>query len=141
MKIAMLASESNPLIKTGGLADVVYSLSKALSLKGHEVIVALPFYKSLRLNGRKVKEIGSYNVTMSWRHQEARIYLLEESGIRFYLIGNPYYFERDGVYGYPDDNERFAFSPWPPKRFFASFRSMPILSPATIGRRRWFRRS
>lgn len=109
MKIAMLSSESNPLIKTGGLADVVYSLSKALSLKGHEVIVALPFYKNIRLNGRKVKEIGSYNVTMSWRHQEARIYLLEESGIRFYLIGNPYYFERDGVYGYPDDNERFAF--------------------------------
>ena len=30
MRIMMVASESNPLIKTGGLADVVYSLSKEL---------------------------------------------------------------------------------------------------------------
>ena len=37
MKILMVASESAPLAKTGGLADVVYSLSKELAISGEEV--------------------------------------------------------------------------------------------------------
>ena len=46
MKIVMVASECNPLCKTGGLADVIYSLSRELVENGHEVFVYLPFYKS-----------------------------------------------------------------------------------------------
>jgi glycogen synthase len=43
MKIAMVASEINPLVKSGGLADVVYSLSKELVIEGEEVIDDPPF--------------------------------------------------------------------------------------------------
>ena len=48
MRIAMVASESNPLIKTGGLADVVYSLGKELVVMGHEVSVLMP--RTVRLS-------------------------------------------------------------------------------------------
>lgn len=109
MKIAVFASESNPFCKTGGLADVAFSLSSSLAQKGHEVIFGLPFYKNLKLGKRKPKEVGSFNVTLSWRRQEARVYRLEEGGVTYYLLGNDYYFGRDALYGYQDDNERFAF--------------------------------
>ncbi len=109
MKIAVFASESNPFCKTGGLADVAFSLSKELAAAGHKVVFGLPYYKNLRLGDKKPKEIGSFNVYLSWRVQEARIYSLNEEGITYYLIGNDYYFGRDSLYGYDDDGERFAF--------------------------------
>ncbi|MGN1075766.1 MAG: glycogen/starch synthase, partial [Candidatus Enteromonas sp.] len=45
MKIAMIASEINPLVKTGGLADVVHALSVELKKKGNDVICVLPYYR------------------------------------------------------------------------------------------------
>jgi starch synthase len=44
MKILMVASEANPLIKVGGLGDVVYSLSKAYVKQKHDVAIVLPLY-------------------------------------------------------------------------------------------------
>ena len=46
MKIAMACSEANPFVKTGGLADVTYSLSKELVKLGEEVVIVLPLYTS-----------------------------------------------------------------------------------------------
>lgn len=110
MRIAMVASEANPLCKTGGLADVVYSLSKELVILGEEVTVVLPFYKKIKDSlGHKLKKIGTYDVYLSWRKQTADVFLCYIDGIAFYLIGNNYYFDREDLYGYPDDGERFAF--------------------------------
>jgi len=109
MKIAMFASEANPLAKTGGLADVVTALSVELAKEGHKVILALPFYKSIFDKGLTVKLIGTFTVYMSWRQQEARVSLAVLDGVSYYLIGNDYYFSRDKLYGYEDDGERFAF--------------------------------
>lgn len=47
MRIAMVASECEPYAKTGGLADVVDALSRALGALGHEVDVYLPRYRGL----------------------------------------------------------------------------------------------
>ncbi len=44
MKIIMIASECAPYAKTGGLADVVGALPKALLALGHDVIVVMPKY-------------------------------------------------------------------------------------------------
>ncbi len=110
MKIAMVASEANPLCKTGGLADVVYSLSKELVILGEEVSVVLPFYKTIKDKpGLKLKRLGSYDVYLSWRKQTADLFLCYVDGIAFYLVGNDYYFGREDLYGYDDDGERFAF--------------------------------
>jgi len=109
MRIVMVASESNPLCKTGGLADVVYSLSRELVNNGHEVFVFVPFYKSLKNKG--IPAVYSYYdyVDMSWRHQYIGVFNLEIDGIKFKLIDNDLYFNRDNLYGYDDDGERFAY--------------------------------
>lgn len=110
MKIAMVASESNPFCKTGGLADVVLALSRELSSLGHEVCVVLPFYSSMhRLPSVKIERLFTYEVDLSWRKQEASIYKADYEGIAFYFIGNDYYFMRGSLYGFMDDGERFAF--------------------------------
>ena len=105
----MVASECNPLCKTGGLADVIYSLSRELVENGHEVFVYLPFYKSLKNKGIQAEYKFYDYVDMSWRHQYIGLFDYEVEGIKFKLIDNEQYFGRDGLYGYDDDGERFAY--------------------------------
>ena len=65
----MVASECNPLCKTGGLADVIYSLSRELANNGHEDFVYLPFYKKMKDKGLNAEYKYYDYVDMSWRHQ------------------------------------------------------------------------
>lgn len=109
MKIAMIASEARPFCKTGGLADVVYSLSKELTIMSKEVMVILPFYQNIKDTIKTpVKFIDSFMVSMSWRQQEAKVYLTYADGITYYFIEH-WYFDRSRIYGDGDDGERFAF--------------------------------
>ena len=48
MRILFATSELYPLIKTGGLADVSYSLPMALAALGHDIKIVLPFYRSIK---------------------------------------------------------------------------------------------
>lgn len=110
MKILMVASESAPLAKTGGLADVVYALSKELAILGEEVSVVLPLYANIRrAPDQEIRFLANVQVPLGWRFQNAKIYKTFIDGITFYLIENEYYFGREGYYGYDDDTERFAF--------------------------------
>lgn len=110
MKIVMVTSEANPLCKSGGLADVTYSLSRELNKIGEEAIIVLPYYKIIKNNPKvKVKFLSSFNIAMSWRQQYCGIFQTKIDGIRYYLIDNEYYFNRDELYGHYDDAERFAF--------------------------------
>ncbi len=109
MKIAMFASEALPLSKTGGLADVTYALSKELVKSGDEVILITPYYKTIKKKDLKIKRLGLVPVNLSWRCQNAELFETKIDGITYYLVGNSYYFERDNIYGYHDDCERFAF--------------------------------
>ena len=47
MKVAMIASEALPFAKSGGLADVVYSLSRALAAKKQNVSIIMPYYQQM----------------------------------------------------------------------------------------------
>lgn len=110
MKILMVTSESNPFAKTGGLADVVYALSKEQAVLGHEVSIVLPKYGSLmQTENLQMRFIASVPVSLGWREQVAKIFKTVLDGITFYFVDNEYYFAREGLYGYYDDMERFAF--------------------------------
>ncbi len=111
MKIVMVASESRPFCKTGGLADVVYSLSKELAVQGEDVSIILPFYDSIRrqLANEKLEKAATFSTHMSWRQQNVDVYLINRDGIKYYLIENRQYFERGHIYGDFDDGERFGF--------------------------------
>ena len=110
MKILMVASESRPFSKTGGLADVTYSLSLELVKMGEEVSIITPFYRSIKSrNYDRAENICSFVISMSWRRQTATIFKIVENGITFYFVDNEHYFGRDHIYGDNDDHEKFAF--------------------------------
>ena len=109
MRIVNVASEANPLVKSGGLGDVVYSLSRELANADHEVSIILPYFKSVKSKNPGAEYIGYDYVDMSWRHQYVGIFKMVIDKINYYLIDNEQYFGRDGLYGYDDDGERFAY--------------------------------
>ena len=109
MKIAMIASEANPLVKSGGLADVVYALSKELNKTGEEAIILLPYYQKIKKMNLQVEFLGSFNIFMSWRQQYCGVLKTKIDGITYYLLDNEQYFDRPELYSYGDDGERFAF--------------------------------
>ena len=109
MKIAMACSEANPFIKTGGLADVTYSLSKELVNFGDEVAIVLPLYNKVKSLGLSLEYVTNLSVNLSWRKETSNIFKIVRDGITYYFIENRHYFERDQIYGYDDDGERFAF--------------------------------
>lgn len=110
-KILFVASEATPFIATGGLAEVIGSLSKALAKDPiYDVRVVLPLYSDIKTEyRRKMSFLGNLFVPLSWRNQYCGIFSYEENGVTFYFLDNEYYFKRPGCYGYYDDGERFAF--------------------------------
>ena len=121
----MIASEARPFCKTGGLADVVYSLSKELTVMGEEVMVIMPFYQIVKDNIKTpVRFIDSFSVDMSWRHHEAKVYLTYADGITYYFIEH-WYFDRSRIYGDGDDGERFAFFSLAAREFLARQKKVP----------------
>lgn len=110
-KILFAASECTPFIATGGLAEVIGSLSKSLAQdEEYDVRVVLPLYSDIRGDYRqRFTYLGNINVPLGWRNQYCGIFSYVESGVTFYFLDNEYYFRRGGCYGYYDDGERFAF--------------------------------
>lgn len=111
-KIIYLGTEAAPFIATGGLADVLGSLPKAIAnSENYDVSVILPLYGNISADYKSnFKFVTSFNVSVGWRSQYAGVFLYEYQGIKYYFIDNEYYFKRDGnIYGFYDDGERFAF--------------------------------
>ena len=78
LKVLLVSAEVSPYSKTGGLGDVAGSLPKALRAKGVDIRVVLPKISSIpqsRLEG--LRHIATFNVHLSWRTQEAKIYTLD----------------------------------------------------------------
>ncbi len=109
--VMFAASECNPFVGTGGLADVIGSLPAALAETGEfDVIVVLPLYsRTDEAYRKKMRFLGSINVPLSWRNQYCGVFTLAERGVRYFFLDNEYYFKRNAVYGEYDDGERFAF--------------------------------
>ncbi|WP_440109287.1 glycogen synthase GlgA [Paenibacillus sp. QZ-Y1] len=110
MNILFAAAEVHPFIKTGGLADVIGALPQALKKSGADVRVILPKYKGIPDEYKDAMEpVIITDVPLGWRRAYCGIEMLVHDGIPVYFVDNEYYFGRDGVYGYMDDGERFAF--------------------------------
>jgi len=113
MQIAFAASECVPYSKTGGLADVVGALPRALAALGHEVSVYLPKYRQTKLPESKTV-LRSITVPFDDRYRFCSVVDGgNHSAVRFYFVDYPPFFDRDALYGsssgdYPDNAERFA---------------------------------
>jgi starch synthase len=113
MHIAFAASEGVPFSKTGGLADVVGALPRALAALGHQVSVYLPRYRQTKLTD-SATVVRSITVPFDDKYRFASVVTAgNQGGVRYYFVEYPEYYDRDGLYGmpagdYPDNAERFA---------------------------------
>ncbi|MGZ4788282.1 MAG: glycogen synthase GlgA [Terriglobales bacterium] len=114
MQIVFAASEGVPYSKTGGLADVVGALPPALVQLGHQVSVFLPRYKQTKMPPDAKTVIPSLTIPFDDKYRFCSV--IDggtHSGVKFYFIEYPPFFERDALYGtslgdYRDNAERFA---------------------------------
>jgi len=111
MKILFVSSEGLPYSKTGGLADVVEALPKALLEMGHEVAVVLPRYR-----GNKAESLLAQSITIPLG-DTLRFPAIAEGkpvqGVRYFFVDDPEYFDREQLYGdktgdFPDNALRFS---------------------------------
>ena len=113
MHIAFVASECVPFSKTGGLADVVGALPRALAAAGHEISVYTPHYRHTRITGERTV-VQSITVPFDDRYRFCSILTgTGYPGVRFFFVDYPPFFDREGLYGtasgdFPDNAERFA---------------------------------
>src|SRR6478672_7479303 len=116
LRILCLAAEVAPFAKTGGLADVVGALPKALAALGHDVRIVIPAYRFIEdaahgaHAGITISQL-TLNVPIDGRTIPAGVFeaQLPSSTVKVYFIAERSLFGRPDVYGYRDDPYRFAF--------------------------------
>lgn len=113
----MISAEGPPLQRAGALVDVMDSLPSALRARGHEVSVALPFYREIRENRAFRKKDTGITVDVQVGDTTYVAGYLEGrsgSGVQLFLIRCDEFFDRPGIYGergkpYEDNAARFIF--------------------------------
>jgi len=116
LKILMVSSEATPFAKSGGLADAVSALSRALQRAGHDVRIVLPRYYSIARDGLIQLE-GPLGVPLGGQEHWSAVFqaTLPNSQVPVYFIDHEGFFGRDGIYGnkaepdFADNPQRFAF--------------------------------
>jgi starch synthase len=114
MYIIQIASECAPVIKAGGLGDVVYGLSRELDAQGHCVEVILPMYDCMRYDHIWGLHEAYRDLWVPW--DNGRIHCSVFCGwvhgqLCFFIRPHSYqnFFDHGCYYGAIDDHMRFAF--------------------------------
>jgi starch synthase len=114
MKILFVSAEVSPFAKTGGLADVAGSLPQSLAEMGNDVRVVMPKYKAIKSS---LKYVTDFPLQMDCKKETC---IIRETNISFlvndelkeipiYFTDSYHYYDRDGIYCFFDDAERFIF--------------------------------
>ncbi len=111
INILFATAECIPFSANGGVADMCYGLTKYLRRNENvDVRVVMPLYSSIPEEYKsKFKLIGERTVELNWRKEYCGIYEFKFNEITYYFIDNKQYFDRDKLFGYDDDIERFSF--------------------------------
>lgn len=116
MRILMVTPEANPFARSGGLAEVIGSLTTSLARLGHEVHVVMPLYRQVREAGLPLTPTGhTLSIPLSWKALPAEIYQAQlDPRLTYYFIAQDALFNREGLYGteyggFEDNAERFIF--------------------------------
>ena len=110
-KVAYIASECVPFIKTGGLADVVGTLPQKFNRDEYDVRVIIPKYMCLPEKFKNnMKYITHFHMDIGWKQQYVGVMYLEYEGVPVYFIDNEYYFNGFNIYGdLKWDIEKFCY--------------------------------
>jgi starch synthase len=119
MQIVHVSAECYPVAKVGGLGDVVGSLPRFLNELGHDASVVMPMYRSKYLYNHEWEVVhkASSNLGHWWFDYTVIKEKTNVQGFALYLIDINGLLDREKVYGYEDDVERFcafqiAFANW-----------------------------
>jgi starch synthase len=109
MEIIHLSAECYPVAKVGGLGDVVGALPKYQNKLGHVAKVVMPAYNTKFLHENDFEVVYDGWVRLGSTNYQARIFREKTNKLGFdlFLVHIAGLFDRDGVYGYGDDTERF----------------------------------
>lgn len=114
MYIVMLASECAPVAKVGGLADVVFGLSRELEVRGHAVEIILPKYDCMRYDQIWGLQPVYNDLWVPWGGGaiHCTVFFGFVHGRKCFFIephSEENFFNRGAYYGFPDEHLRFAF--------------------------------
>ncbi len=111
MRVLSVAAEAFPLIKTGGLADVVGALPAALAVEGVDMRTLLPGYPAVL---DALADAASVHTIAHLHGGPARILAGRAAGLDLFALHAPHLYARPGgPYGgpdgeWPDNGLRFA---------------------------------
>ena len=116
MRILLASSEVHPYSKTGGLADMIGALGKALARAGHRVGVVTPLYRGIKERFPGIRQVDWHlDLPLGVRRVKGELWSLQpEERLTIYFIQQSAYFNRSGLYNehgadYDDNGERFIF--------------------------------
>jgi len=119
MEIVHIAAECYPVAKAGGLGDVVGALPKYQAELGHIAKVVMPMYRTrfLYANQWELVHEGGQHIGPYHFHYSVIKEKTNKLGFDLYLVDINGLLDREKIYGYDDDNERFtafqiAFCDW-----------------------------
>src|SRR6478672_10345743 len=107
MRVAFIAAECEPWAKTGGLADVVDALARALGQVGAPdvdgpVDVFIPNYRGVPVPSEAVAhELSIPDPRVPGGSIALRTLEADTHGYRLHLVDHPPAFDREGIYGTP----------------------------------------
>jgi len=109
MDIIHISAECYPAAKVGGLADVVGALPKYQNMLGHNASVIMPFYHGKFSKSNEFKTTFSGFARLG--HANLSFNILElvknDLGYDLFFVDIPGLFDREKIYSYHDDTERF----------------------------------
>ncbi len=119
MRILHVAAEIYPLVKTGGLADIVASLPQALIKRGLDVRLLLPGFPAILDGMIGLEPVLRFGPAFGAAVVTIRIGRLPDSGIEAYVIDAPFLYEREGNpyidsagHDWSDNHRRFGLLGW-----------------------------
>jgi starch synthase len=109
MEILHVSAECYPASKAGGLADVVGALPKYQNKLGHLAKVITPMHRTKFLyeNEFDVVHKGDFGMGSAWYNYTVIKERHTKLGFDFYMIDINGLLDREKIYGYGDDTERF----------------------------------
>ena len=108
--VLIAAVECAPLVKVGGMADVVGALPKYLNKLGVDARVIMPFHRQIKERyGAQAKHLCDFQASLGWRSQYVGLERLDLDGVVYYFIDNEFYFGGPVYCGGEFEGEQYAF--------------------------------
>jgi len=110
IRILFVTSECAPFSKSGGLADVAFSLPPALQKTGNELAIITPLYQCVWQHfSQELEFVMDVKIPHGGTDYACELYRGDREGVPVWFLKYDPFFDRPRLYGYDDDKVRFAF--------------------------------